>query len=167
MNFDPILGASAEVVESSPAAQQAAKKSLLELEGVGDELANLNQETVSVTIAGHAASVPLGAVRGLERILSELAAGRPVAVTPLADDELSTQEAADLVRMARPTLIRLLERGEIEYRMVGTHRRVRLASLLEYQRRSATPAAATVTRERRIAALREMAELSPDAERDR
>jgi excisionase family DNA binding protein len=78
-------------------------------------------------------TVPREAVVVLARALSHLADGHAVAVLP-ADAELTTQQAADLLHVSRPFLIRLLEAGDIRYRMVGTHRRVDLQSLLAYQR---------------------------------
>ncbi len=68
----------------------------------------------------------------LQKILEETAAGR--AVTVFAQGaELTTQEAADMLNVSRPYLIRLLEKGELSYRMVGTHRRIPLEEVLRYK----------------------------------
>ncbi|GHC72403.1 excisionase [Nocardiopsis terrae] len=78
--------------------------------------------------------LPRAAVELLVGVLTHMAAGRGVSIVP-DHAELTTQQAADMLNVSRPHLIGLLQAEEIDYRKVGTHRRVRAASLLEYMRR--------------------------------
>ena len=79
--------------------------------------------------------LPAAAVGLLLRILEEMARGNAVTIIPV-HAELTTQEAADILNISRPSLIQLLEEETIEYRRVGTHRRIRFDALMKYKRQA-------------------------------
>jgi excisionase family DNA binding protein len=76
--------------------------------------------------------LPAAAVQLLTEMLVHLGAGRPVAVIP-EHAELTTQEAADFLNVSRPWIVKLVERGELPHRMVGTHRRILFSDLRAYK----------------------------------
>ncbi|MDP2316524.1 MAG: excisionase family DNA-binding protein [Pseudomonadota bacterium] len=79
-------------------------------------------------------NVPGAAVEALGEVLETIGKGHAVRV--LADDEeLTTNEAADLLHVSRPHLVTMLERGDLPFRRVGAHRRIRLADVLAFKRR--------------------------------
>ena len=81
---------------------------------------------------GKTVSLPPVALRLLKQLLDELAAGHAVAILPMAT-ELTSQQAADILKVSRPFLVKLLEQGELPFRKVGKHRRVLLEDVLAYK----------------------------------
>ena len=96
--------------------------------------------------------LPKGVVQLLVTMLRETAEGHVVTLIP-GQKEMTTQEAAEFLNVSRPFLIRQLNNGQLPYRLVGKHRRIKFEDLLSYQRSCA------VNQDR---ALQDLVELSED-----
>jgi excisionase family DNA binding protein len=101
---------------------------------------------------GQAVELPETVVALLRQLVHDLARERAVTVVAVGK-ELTTQEAAAILNVSRPYLIKLLERGEIPFTMVGTHRRIPVGDLLAYKRRRD---------ERRRAGLADLTQMSQE-----
>lgn len=89
---------------------------------------------VTIKVPGHDAR-PLAPELAdvLMTVADQLSRGRAVFVAP-CDTHLTTQEAADMLGMSRPTFVKLLESGGIPFEKVGRHRRVQLRDVERYAR---------------------------------
>jgi excisionase family DNA binding protein len=96
------------------------------------QLARLALQELSFEINGETITLPASAVQILQRALSEIAQGHAIAITPL-ETQLTTQQAADLIGVSRPHLIKQLEEGEIPFSLVGSHRRIALEDVLGFK----------------------------------
>lgn len=95
---------------------------------------------------GDRVELPAEVYRVLRQVVEAMQHGLAVTVAPLTQT-LTTQQAADLLGVSRPTLVKLLGEGAIPFERAGTHRRILLRNLLDYreQRRARQYAALEAT----------------------
>lgn len=126
------------------------------LQGLAEMFGRFGAEPIT-TLAGPDGErlvLPPGVFEILRDIVAAMAQGQAVTIAPV-HQRLTTQEAADLLGVSRPTVVKLLESGEIPFEQPGRHRRVRLADVLAYRERASV--------ERR-AALDQMVQVADEAD---
>lgn len=89
---------------------------------------------VRVRVGDQEIAIPPALAEALNGALRSFAGGRAVAVVSL-DEEVSPNEAAQLLGVSRPFAAALFDRGAFPSRRVGTHRRALLRDVLEYKER--------------------------------
>ena len=97
-------------------------------------LVKMGSATLTSPDGLHQLELPDPLYRLLLRIIGDVLEGRPIAYTP-ATQELTTQQAANFLGMSRQFLVDLLDKGEMPYHRVGTHRRLMLKHVIEFRRR--------------------------------
>lgn len=73
----------------------------------------------------------------LVAVVDAMQQGMAVTIRP-NHERVTTQQAADLLGVSRPTVVRLVENGELPATKIGRHRRILLVDVLEYQKRHET-----------------------------
>ena len=96
-----------------------------------------NGEVQSFNVVGkdgenHQLKIPASAVKLMIEVLTQLGQGNSVNITPV-HAELTTQEAADILNMSRPTLIKLLDSGELPHTRTGNRRKVAFVDVMKYK----------------------------------
>lgn len=130
MNVIPLKNA--EMIAPSETEALVAKETSRRLTTLLSNPHEYRVQVVEDDQASETLSVPASAMRLLAQILAEMAAGNAVTFIPI-QAELTTQQAADLLNVSRPFLIQRLEKGEIPFHKVGSHRRVSLRDLMVYK----------------------------------
>lgn len=78
--------------------------------------------------------LPLSIMPFLMDILNEVAHGNSVTIVPF-NKEFTTQEAADILNVSRPFIIKILESGQIPFHKVGAHRRIKAKDLMSFKKK--------------------------------
>jgi excisionase family DNA binding protein len=81
---------------------------------------------------GEQVPLPEEVYRVLAGVVDTMRQGKAITLVPHTQ-RLTTQEAADILGVSRPTLVKLLEEGKIAYEQPGRHRRILFTDLLAYQ----------------------------------
>ena len=89
---------------------------------------------MTLTLSCEGSKAPDSLLAVMKKSLQLLSEGQSVEVVGV-DREVGTQEAADLLRVSRPFLVKLLDRGKIPSRKVGVQRRILMMDVLNYRER--------------------------------
>jgi excisionase family DNA binding protein len=106
-----------------------------------------------VTSSGEEHEIPEAVRSLLAQVVDQLAEGNSVTVAP-ATKQLTTQQAADILGVSRPYLVKLLEENKLPHHRVGSHRRVALVDVVSYKDKQ---------KQERRAAMEDLARASLDA----
>jgi len=126
----------AVIRKTSRKEQELASKSIFHLVKAAAAISKRKAEGVKIKIqeTGEFVTVPTKALDLLFYILNNMAEGRSISLVP-SDSEISTQQAADMLNVSRPHIVKLLEEGTIPHKKVGSHRRILLEDIVEYDKR--------------------------------
>lgn len=97
-------------------------------------LEGLSQPAALLGPDGQTVPLPLEAFNVLREVAESMRVGKAITVAPV-DQMLTTQEAANFLGISRPTLVKLLDEGQIphEFTSGGRHRRIRLQDVVAYR----------------------------------
>lgn len=91
-----------------------------------------DSQTKLVTSAGEESIIPEDVKQLWLSCLYSMQEGKAIEIVEFTQ-HMTTQQAANILGVSRPFLIKLLEQGEFSYTKVGTHRRIKLEDLMNYK----------------------------------
>jgi len=121
------------VLEHEPiTASESERPALKQMKGVLTAEYNDNSVPKLIGPAGEVIKLPKSVFYVLRQIVYHMMQGRAITIVPI-NKELTTQEAADILNVSRPYMVKLLEERKIPFVKVGTHRRIRFSDLMAYK----------------------------------
>jgi excisionase family DNA binding protein len=126
-NFETVAPSEADALLARESSRRLATHKLGKRSSVRIQLLADGQEVETV-------AVPVSALRLFLHLLVEMSQGNAVTLIP-THAEMTTQQAADLLNVSRPYVVKLLDEGKIPCRTVGKYRRVRFDDLMAYKQK--------------------------------
>src|ERR1700693_5160325 len=126
-NFETVAPSEADALLARESSRRLATRKLGRRTSIRIQVLDDGEEAETV-------AVPASALRLFLHLLTEMSQGNAVTLIP-THAELTTQQAADLLHVSRPYLVKLLDEGKIPCRTVGIFRRVRFDDLMAYKRK--------------------------------
>jgi excisionase family DNA binding protein len=126
-NFETVAPTEADALLARESSRLLATRELGRRTSVRIQLLDDGEEAEAV-------AVPSSALRLFLHLLTEMSRGNAVTLIP-THAELTTQQAADLLNVSRPYVVKLLDERKIPSRTVGKYRRVRFDDLMVYKRK--------------------------------
>lgn len=125
-----------KITKASRKEQEIAAKTIDEFARV---VSGRKSKVVKIKIEedGEFISVPRKAFDLFVDVLSNMSDGKVIYLTS-SDLEVSTQQAAEILNVSRPHVVKLLEQGKIPHKKIGSHRRVLLKDLMQYDEKLRT-----------------------------
>lgn len=118
------------------------------------KLAPLEKQALHVSIeeSHDTLMLPASVVHLISDLLTHMSQGRAVSVVP-HDQQVTTQQAAELLGVSRPFVVRQMKEGHLPFIKIGTHRRIKFADVLAHKRKM---------REESDAAMRRLSEIEDE-----
>ena len=126
-NFETVAPSEADALLARESSRRLATHNLGKRSSVRIQLLADGEEAETV-------AVPASALRLFLHLLVEMSQGNAVTLIP-THAEMTTQQAADLLNVSRPYLVKLVDEGKIPCRTVGKYRRVRFDDMMAYKRK--------------------------------
>jgi excisionase family DNA binding protein len=136
--------------------ERAAASESLKILGVYGTLKSKGSRKKSVRIkieeSKETVELPKAALEMLTAILSHMSEGKAISIVP-SEVEITTQQAAEILNVSRPFIVKLLENGNIPFKKVGSHRRLKLKDLEAYREKE---------RAKQQAAIQDLADITQE-----
>lgn len=130
INAEPAIGAEPHRTPLQATAAPASPVNGAEIQALFDKLQQKGAKLIRPT--GEAQDVPASLGLFLTELLEALGQGKPLAIVP-DHAALTTIQASEQLGVSRKFLVGLLEKGDIPFHMVGTHRRIYAKDLYRYK----------------------------------